>query len=67
MTAISGLNGVLPGAAAGSKLRGVCLLGETPPRFAQLPFPKATLAVLETSRTLAGIRIDFSELREQAQ
>lgn len=64
---IAGLNGVLLGAAAESKLRGVCLLGEVPQAFAQLPFPKASLAVLETFTTLAGIEMDFSELREQAQ
>jgi len=33
---------VLLGAAAESKLRGDCLLGEMPRMFAQLPFPKAS-------------------------
>lgn len=64
---IGGLNGVLLGVAAGSGLRGVCLLGEMPLVFAQLPFPKASLGVLETFTRMAGIELDFTELREQAQ
>lgn len=64
---IGGLNGVLLGAAAESGLRGTCLLGEMPHIFAQLPFPKASLAVLKAFVRLAAIEIDFSELSEQAQ
>jgi proteasome assembly chaperone (PAC2) family protein len=64
---IGGLNGVLLGAAAESGLRGACLLGEMPHIFAQLPFPKASLAVLEAFSTIADIHIDLSELSEQAK
>jgi proteasome assembly chaperone (PAC2) family protein len=64
---IGGLNGVLLGAAAEGGLSGACLLGEMPHIFAQLPFPKASLAVLEAFTTLAGIEIDLSELAEQAK
>ena len=64
---IGGLNGVLLGAAAEGGLQGTCLLGEMPHIFAQLPFPKASLAVLKTFTKMAGIEIDFSELSEQAQ
>lgn len=64
---ISGLNGVLLGAAAEAGLPGVCLLGEMPHIFLQFPFPKASLAVLETFTTIAGIDIDTAELAEQAQ
>ena len=64
---ISGLNGVLLGIAANQGMRGGCLLGEMPQVFSQLPFPKASLAVLETFTTLAGINMDFNELREQAR
>ena len=53
---IGGLNGVLLGVAAESGLRGACLLGEMPHIFAQLPFPKASLAVLEAFSTIANIR-----------
>jgi proteasome assembly chaperone (PAC2) family protein len=64
---IGGLNGVLLGAAAEASLHGACLLGEMPHVFAQLPFPKASLAVLETFTTMFNIEIDFSELSEQAK
>jgi hypothetical protein len=64
---IGGLNGVLLGAAAESGLRGACLLGEMPHIFAQLPFPKASLAVLEAFSTIADIHIDLSELSDQAR
>ncbi|HEX3151085.1 MAG TPA: PAC2 family protein [Gemmataceae bacterium] len=64
---ISGLNGVLLGVAAESGLHGACLLGEMPHLFAQLPFPKASLAVLEVFTTMTDIEIDFTELSEQAR
>jgi hypothetical protein len=64
---IGGLNGVLLGAAAESSLRGACLLGEMPHIFSQLPFPKASLAILEVFTTISGIELDFAELAEQAR
>jgi proteasome assembly chaperone (PAC2) family protein len=64
---IGGLNGVLLGVAAESQLRGACLLGEMPHIFARLPFPKASLAVLEAFTTIADLRIDLSELSDQAK
>lgn len=63
---IGGLNGLLLGVAAECGVRGACLLGEIPHIFAQLPFPKASHAVLEAFTTLAGIEMDMSELAEQA-
>jgi uncharacterized protein len=63
---ISGLNGVLLGIAAEHGMRGGCLLGEMPHVFSQFPFPKASLAVLEAFTVMAGVSIDFTELREQA-
>ena len=63
---ISGLNGVLLGAAAEADLRGSCLLGEMPHVFAQLPFPRASLGILEAFTTLSGIELDTTELAEQA-
>lgn len=63
---IGGLNGVLLGAAAEANLQGACLLGEMPHIFSQLPFPKASLAVLQVFSRMAGIEIDFAELSEQA-
>lgn len=64
---ITGLNGLLLGVAADAGLPGACLLGEIPQVFAQFPFPKASLAVLEAFKALAGIEIDLAELDEQAR
>jgi proteasome assembly chaperone (PAC2) family protein len=64
---IGGLNGILVGVAAEKGLRGACLLGEMPHLFAQLPFPKASLAVLEAFTTIADVEIDFAQLSEQAK
>ena len=63
---IGGLNGVLLGAAAEIGIHGACLLGEMPHIFSQLPFPKASLVILESFSTLTGIELDFTELAEQA-
>jgi proteasome assembly chaperone (PAC2) family protein len=64
---IGGLNGVLLGAATEAGLRGACLLGEMPHIFSQLPFPKASQAILEVFTTIAGIELDFTELKEQVR
>jgi proteasome assembly chaperone (PAC2) family protein len=64
---IGGLNGVLLAAAADAGLRGACLLGEMPHIFAQLPFPKASLAILDVFNTLTGIDLDLTELETQAK
>lgn len=64
---ISGLNGVLLGAAVESELPGACLLGEMPHIFSQLPFPKASQAILEVFTSMAGIDLDLGEMAEQAR
>lgn len=64
---IGGLNGVLIGAAAENGVRGYTLLGEMPHIFAQLPFPKAALAILDVFTKYAGIKIDLTELEEQSR
>lgn len=64
---IGGLNGVLLGAASDMNMSGLCLLGEMPHIFAQLPFPMASLAVLRVFTSMTGIRVDFAELEQQAQ
>ena len=56
----------LLGMAAAEGLPGGCLLGEIPHVFSQVPFPKASLAVLEFFTVMAGIEIDLEELREHA-
>lgn len=62
---IGGLNGVLLGVAAENGLRGACLLGEMPHIFAQVPFPKAALAVLEAFGPMANLQIDLTEMAQQ--
>jgi uncharacterized protein len=64
---IGGLNGLLLGAAGEHGLRGACLLGEMPHIFAQLPYPKAALAVLEAFTTISGISVDLAGLAEQSK
>jgi len=64
---ISGLNGVLLGVAAEGGLHGACLLGEMPHMLTQVPFPKASLAILKVFTTFTGIDIDFTDLTEQAR
>jgi hypothetical protein len=64
---IGGLNGILLGVAAERGLRGGCLLGEMPHIFAQLPYPKASMAVLRAFTIIANIEIDFTELAQQAR
>jgi hypothetical protein len=57
----------LLGAAAEAGLQGACLLGEMPHIFAQIPFPKASHAILDVFATLAGIDLDLTELEDQAR
>jgi len=64
---ISGLNGILVGVAAERGMRGGCLLGEMPHLFPQLPFPKASLAVLNGFSAMKGLDLDFSELEGEAR
>lgn len=64
---IGGLNGVILGVAADHGLHGYSLLGEMPHLFAQLPFPKASLAVLKVFTAFAEVPLDFEELTEQSQ
>lgn len=64
---IGGLNGIVLGVAAEAGMCGTCLLGEMPHIFAQVPFPQASLAVLQVFTKLAGIEIDLAELFQQAR
>lgn len=63
---IGGLNGIILGVGAGQHLQGACLLGEVPHIFAQLPYPKASLAVLQVFAKIANIELDLTELSLQA-
>ncbi len=63
---IVGLNGTLLGAAASRGMEALGLLGEVPQIAVNLPYLKATHAVLELFCALAGVTIDFTELEEKA-
>ena len=60
---ISGMNGILLGVAAERKIPGGCLLGEMPAPLMRVPYPKASLAVLEAFGRLTNFEIDLSELQ----
>jgi proteasome assembly chaperone (PAC2) family protein len=64
---ISGLNGVLLGSAMDAGIEAVCLLGEMPHYFAQVPYPKASLAVLKAFEHIWDVKLDLNEMEEQAQ
>lgn len=61
---ISGLNGLLIGAAKERGLEGICIMGEIPVYIAHFPllYPKASQSVLEFLTKLLGISVDLSEL-----
>lgn len=64
---IGGLNGLVLGLAAEEGLPGACLLGEMPHLFTQLPYPRASLAVLEAFTAMARIDLDLIGLETQAE
>lgn len=61
---LTGLNGILLGVAAQRGFQGIGLLGEMPAVVAQVPFAKASAAVLEVFARLTGIRLDLRELED---
>ncbi|WP_161604474.1 PAC2 family protein [Roseiconus nitratireducens] len=64
---VSGLNGILLAAAAEKGMPAICLLGEMPHLFAQMPYPKSSLAVLRVFAKVAQIDLDFAELAGHAE
>ena len=64
---IGGLEGVLLGVAVENGMRGACLMGEMPHVLAQLPSPKASLAILEAFGSMADLHVDYAELAEQVR
>ena len=56
---ITGLNGLLIGAAKRRGIEGICLMGEIPDYLSRMPFPypKASKAVMETLAKIIGINI----------
>ena len=64
---ISGMNGLFLGVAKREGFAGFCLLGEIPLYTIQVENPKAAAAVLEALARILGIKIELTELQEQAQ
>jgi uncharacterized protein len=63
---ITGLNGLLIGAAKSRGMEGICLMGEVPDYLSRMPFPypKASKAVLETLAKILGIKITHNPLED---
>jgi hypothetical protein len=57
---ITGLNGLLIGAAKTRKFPGICLMGEIPDYLSRVPFPypKASLSVVEVLSSIFSLDID---------
>jgi predicted ATP-grasp superfamily ATP-dependent carboligase len=60
---IQGMNGVFLAAAAQRGISGLCLLGSMPAFAAAIPYPKASLAILETFSAMCQVPVDLEELR----
>ncbi len=64
---ISGMNGIMLGVAAERKIAGGCLLGELPGMFINVPYPKASISVLNAFSRLTNVKIDLSELTLESE
>ncbi|NLH40306.1 MAG: hypothetical protein GX448_00560 [Planctomycetes bacterium] len=65
---ITGLNGLLLGAARSRDMAAVCLMGEVPYYLqgAPWPYPKASISVMEVLGEILGEPLDLHELEETA-
>ena len=63
---ISGLNGLLLGAAKERKMESICLLGEVPTYTPRIQNPMSALAVLEVLTRMLDVEIDLTELTQLA-
>jgi len=65
---ITGLNGLLLGAAKKRGFEGVCLMGEIPDYLSRVPFPypKASQSVLEVISSILNIPINYSALEDMS-
>ena len=65
---ISGLNGLLLGAAQSRGIEAVCLMGEVPYYLqgAPWPYPKASISVIEVLSRIVNLPLDLSDLQEEA-
>jgi uncharacterized protein len=61
---ITGLNGLLIGVAKQRGMEGICLLCEI--RYLDIPQPRSVQAVLSTLMKILDLKVDLSELEQQA-
>ena len=61
---ISGMNGLLPGAAAERNIGGICLLGQLPFYTVAIPNPRSSRAILEVLCKMLDITIDMTGMNE---
>jgi len=64
---ISGMNGLLLGAAKEEGIPGICLLGEIPFYTIQIENPMSSLAVLDVLAKIINVKIDYKELEDHAE
>ena len=66
---ITGLNGLLIGAARKRGFEGICLMGEIPDYLSRVPFPypRASRSVLEVLATMLGVEIDYRALDDMTE
>ena len=64
---VSGLNGLILGAAKKSNLKGAVLLGEIPLYTVQIENPKASLAILKVFNEYFSLSLDLAPLEERAK
>ncbi len=63
---ISGLNGLVLGAAKNKKIKGACLLGEIPFYTIQIENPKASLAVLKVLSWYLQLDVSLRRLKQRS-
>ena len=64
---ISGLNGLLLGAAKAKDIPGVCLLGELPFFAIQIEYPPSCAAILRTLKELLHLEIELEDVEKVAE
>ena len=66
---ITGLNGLIIGAARKRGFEGMCLMGEIPDYLSRVPFPypRASRSVLEVLAALLGVTIDYRPVDEMTE
>ncbi len=62
---IGGLNGLLLGFAPTEGIEAVCFLGTIPAYASSITYPKASLAILKSIKSVLGFDIDLEELQQE--